>query len=237
LQPASAAPVSRGIADAKSYAMRNHPNILEAQHAVTAAELNIRRAEAAMKPSVTLNGSIGIDDEFDDSASVGVTVGGPIYQGGRLSSQVRQLMASRDASRAALHVTRHNLEQQVGNAFAILEVARVSRQASEEEIRAATVAFRGVREEATLGARTTLDVLEAEQDLFDARANQISAQADEVIASYSVLSATGLLTADHLNLPVQQYDPSAYYNLVKDAPAALSKQGRALDRVLEAIGD
>ena len=237
LAPASPAPVSRGIADAKAYAVRNHPNILEAQHAVTAAELNIRRAEAAMKPSVSLNAQVGIDDDFEDSAQVGVTIGGPIYQGGRLSSQVRQFMARRDASRASLHVTRHNLEQAVGNAFAILEVSRISRQASEEEIRAATVAFQGVREEATLGARTTLDVLEAEQDLFDARANSISAQADEVIASYAVLSATGLLTAEHLRLPVQQYDPSAYYNLVKDAPAALSAQGRALDRVLQAIGD
>ena len=237
LTPVSPAPVSRGLADAKAYAVRNHPNILEAQHAVKAAELNILRAEAAMKPRVTLDGFVAVDDEFEESVQLGVNVGGPIYQGGRLSSQVRQFMARRDASRAALHITRHNLEQQVGVAFAQLEVARASRQASEEEIRAATVAFRGVREEATLGARTTLDVLNAEQDLFDARANQISAQADEVIASYALLAATGLLTAEHLQLPVQQYDPTAYYNLVKTAPTARSAQGQALDRVLQAIGN
>lgn len=237
LEPVSPAPVSRGIADAKAYAVRNHPNILEAQHAVSAAELNIMRAEAALKPTVSLNGQIGIDDDFESSAQVGVSIGGPIYQGGALSSQIRRFMATRDSARAGLHITRHNLEQGVGNAFAILEVARVSRQASEEEIRAANVAFEGVREEATLGARTTLDVLDAEQDLFNARANQISAQADEVIASYSVLSATGLLTAEHLRLPVQQYDPTAYYNLVKDAPTARSAQGQALDRVLQSIGN
>lgn len=237
LEPVSPAPVSRGIADAKAYAVRNHPNILEAQHAVKAAELNIQRAEAAMKPRVTLNGQIGIDDEFDSASQIGVSIGGPIYQGGALSSQVRQFMARRDSARAGLHITRHNLEQQVGNAFAILEVARISRQASDEEIRAANVAFQGVREEATLGARTTLDVLNAEQDLFDARANRISAQADEVIASYAVLAATGLLTAEHLRLPVQQYDPTAYYNLVKDAPTARSAQGQALERVLESIGN
>lgn len=237
LEPVSPAPVSRGIADAKAYAVRNHPNILEAQHAVKAAELNILRAEAAMKPSVSLDAQIGIDDEFDSASQIGVSIGGPIYQGGLLSSQVRQFMAQRDSSRAGLHITRHNLEQQVGNAFAVLEVARASREASNEEIRAANVAFQGVREEATLGARTTLDVLNAEQDLFDARANLISAQADEVIASYAVLSATGLLTAEHLRLPVQQYDPTAYYNLVKDAPTARSAQGQALDRVLQSIGN
>ena len=64
----------------------------------------------------------------------------------------------------------------------------------------------------------------------------ITAQEGEVNASYAVLSAMGLLTAEHLNLNVQQYDPAAYYNLVKDAPAALSEQGQALDRVLRAIG-
>ena len=94
-----------------------------------------------------------------------------------------------------------------------------------------------MREEATLGARTTLDVLNAEQELLDAQANAISAQADEVINSYRVLSAMGLLTAEHLRLPVQIYDPAAYYNLVKTAPTARSAQGQALDRVLQAIGD
>jgi outer membrane protein len=94
-----------------------------------------------------------------------------------------------------------------------------------------------VREEATLGARTTLDVLNAEQELLDAQASMISAQSDEVVASYSVLAAMGLLNAQHLGLAVQTYDPSAYYSLVDDAPAALSEQGRALDRVLRAIGE
>jgi outer membrane protein len=237
LDPVTAAPASRSLADAKAYAVRNHPTIRESQHGVAAAELNIRRAEAGNNPTVSLSAELGVDDEITFGRQVGVTVAGPIYQGGRLSSQVRQFMARRDAARAGLHVTRHGIEQQVGNAYSFLEVARASRQASEEQIRASTVAFRGIREEATLGARTTLDVLNAEQELLDARANQISAQADEVIASYTLLSATGLMTAEHLRLPVQQYDPSAYYNLVKDAPTSTSDQGAALDRVLRAIGD
>ena len=237
LQPVSAAPASRSIADAKAYAVRNHPTMLEAQYGVSAAELNIRRAEAANNPTVSLGAQVGVDDDANFAQQLGVTLSGPIFQGGRLSSVVRQFMARRDAARAGLHITRHGIEQQVGNAYSFLEVARASREASEQQIRAATVAFRGVREEATLGARTTLDVLNAEQELLDARANQISAQADEVIASYTLLSATGLMTAEHLQLPVQQYDPSAYYNLVKDAPTSTSDQGAALDRVLRAIGD
>lgn len=235
-QPVSPAPLSRTLNEAKTFAVRNHPAILETRHSVMAAELNIRRAEAAYNPNVTLNGTIGIDGNGDTGQQIGVTVSGPIYAGGRLAATVRQFQARRDATRAALHITRHGLEQEVGNAYAFLQVARASRQASDQQVRAANVAFRGVREEATLGSRTTLDVLNAEQELLNARANVISAQADEVIASYSALAAMGLLTADHLNLPVQQYDPAAYYNLVKDAPTTLSDQGQALDRVLRAIG-
>ena len=102
-------------------------------------------------------------------------------------------------------------------------------------MRAATVAFRGVREEATLGTRTTLDVLDAEQELLDARANLISAQVDETIAAYAVLASLGELTASALHLNVPQYDPAEYYNLVKTAPTK-SRQGDQLDRVLRALG-
>jgi len=236
LQPVPPAPVGRTLAEAKSVALAIHPSLRQAQHNVTVAELNIARAETAMLPTVTLNGAIAIDDEFNDSQRLGLNIGGPIYQGGRLSSQVRQFMSRRDAARASLHVTAQQIEQGVGNAWSFLEVARASRDASERQVRAATVAFRGVREEATLGARTTLDVLNAEQEQLDAQANLISAQVDETIASYSVLAAMGLLTAQNLGLRVQIYDPTAYYNLVDDAPTARSEQGQALDRVLEAIG-
>lgn len=236
LSPAKAAPVSQSLADAKAFAVRNHPDILQAQHAVSAAELNIKRGEAAMKPSVSLGAEIGFDQDFNVGRSIGVTASGPIYAGGRLSSQVRQFMSRRDAERAALLVTSMGIEQQVANAYSFLEVARASALSSNNQIAAARVAFRGVREEATLGARTTIDVLNAEQELLSAQANLIAAQADEVVASYQVLASMGLLTAAHLRLPVQQYDPAAYYNLVKDAPTARSEQGQALDRVLKAIG-
>ena len=78
-------------------------------------------------------------------------------------------------------------------------------------------------------------MLDAEQELLDARTTLISAGVDEFIAAYSVLAAIGSLTADSLNLPVQRYDPSVYYNLVKDAPA-VSQQGEDLNRVLRALG-
>ena len=237
LAAVSPAPISRGLAEAKAFAVRNHPDMIAAQHNVSAAELNIRRAEAAMQPSVTFSAQIGLDQDFDDSGSVGITASGPIYQGGRLSSVVRQAMARRDAVRSGIHIARHAVEQNVANAYAVLDVARASKIAFQGQVRASQVAFQGVREEATLGARTTLEVLNAEQELLDARANLVSAEVDEIIASYQVLFAMGLLTVEDLRLGVQTYDPAAYYNLVSDAPPALSEQGQALDRVLRAIGE
>ncbi|KPP90255.1 MAG: type I secretion system outer membrane protein TolC [Rhodobacteraceae bacterium HLUCCA08] len=231
------APLPHGLDGARAFAVRNHPDILAARHGVAAAELNIARAEAAMQPDLSLNGSITLDEDFDTTETLGLRLSGPIYQGGQLQSLVRQAMARRDAARANLLVVTQEVDQTVGTAYALLRVAQAQRGALDEQVRAAQVAFRGVREEAQLGARTTLDVLNAEQDLLDARAAGISAQADEVVASYRVLQAMGLLTADHLNLPVQRYDPAAYYNLVRDAPATYSEQGQALDRVLDAIGD
>ena len=231
------APVGQSIPQAIDLAQRQHPAIRQAQHSVAAAELNILRAEAAMRPTLTLNGSASVDDDNITGEQLGLSLGGPIYQGGRLSSQVRQFMARRDAARSNMLVVSQGVEQTVLNAYSQLEVARASRDASERQVRAAQAAFDGIREEATLGARTTLDVLNAEQELLDARANLISAMVDETVTSYTVLSAMGLLTAEHLNLNVQLYDPAAYYNLVKDAPTIMSQQGAALDRVLQAIGD
>ena len=83
--------------------------------------------------------------------------------------------------------------------------------ASRKQISAAQRAFDGVREEATLGARTTLDVLNAEQDLLSARAARLEAEANRYIGVYNLLATMGLLTADHLKLGVPAYDPEAYY--------------------------
>ena len=155
-------------------------------------------------------------------------------QGARHGPQ-RQAIADRDASRAQLYSTGRDVEEAVGSAYAQLRIAQASLVSTQEQVRAARVAFEGVREEATLGARTTLDVLDAEQELLDARAAQISAQVDETIAAYTVLASIGQLTARALGLAVPVYDPAAYYNMVRSAPVK-SQQGADLDRVLRALG-
>ncbi len=240
-QPRNVPTLTRTEETAKQVALRNHPDMLRAQHDVATANLNVLVAEASMQPRVTLNASVGVTERLNgntagETGSFGVQIGGPIYQGGAMASGKRRAFALRDAQLGILHTTRGSIRQNVGNAYAILEAARASAVATAEAVRAGRVAFDGVNEEATLGARTTLDVLNAEQEYLDAQANQISAQADVIIAAYAVLESMGELTVRDLNLAVQTYDPAAYYNLVKDAPAALSERGKTLDRVLRRIG-
>ena len=239
-QPPGLPALSGDIEAAKGLAVRTHPSMRAAQHQVAAADLLVLATNADMKPRVSVTGRLSLTDnlnsnEFNRGGSVGIEAGQTIYQGGRLSAVARQAQARADAQRGNLHVVRHNVQQDVGNAYATLNTVRAQLAASERQVRAATIAFRGIREEAALGARTTLDVLDAEQSLLDAQSLQVSARAALYVAAYRILSSTGQLTARDLRLPVQLYDPAEYYNLVKDAPAKRSKQGEKLDRVMRAL--
>jgi len=239
-QPRLPAP-PRSVDDAIAVAMRNHPEILAAQHQVASAEFVIEQFNRALGPSVIAGADVGVTNNLDSSifsndASVSLTLNQRIYQGGAKLATIRRAMAARDATRANLLNIQRNVRQNLENAYARLLVARATLDASGERVRAAQVAFDGIREEATLGARTTLDVLTAEQELLAAMTDRISARAEQSVASYQLLAAQGLLTAERLQLNVQIYDPSLYYNLAKDAPSRVSKQSKELDRVLKALG-
>jgi outer membrane protein len=236
LAPPPPAPrTARSLDEARSVASRTHPLIRQAQREVTVGELNMARAKAAMGPTLTGRAQMGYDSQTKRGDSVSIGINQTLYAGGRLSALYRQAFARRDQARAGLLQTTAEIGQQVGEAWANLTVSSASIEASDREILAAQTAFDGVREEANLGARTTLDVLDAEQDLLLARTNRVSVEANRYVGVYVLLSTMGLLTVDHLGLGIPTYDPAAYYNAVKDAPAT-SAQGRKLDRVLKSIG-
>jgi outer membrane protein len=238
--PPSLPRLESDVEAARARAIQSHPDLLASQHRVAAAELNILRAQATLNPQVSAIGSVGLTEDLGSSAytnngRIGIELRGPIYQGGAISAGVRRAIALRDAELGSLYEVRKTVSQDVGNAYAALASRRASLVASEQRIEAARIAFDGVREEATLGARTTLDVLDAEQELLDAETARISDEANLYVAAYGVLQSTGRLTARDLSLAVEIYDPAAYYNLAKDAPTALSEQGRQLDRVIRSL--
>lgn len=236
VSPALGKLAPKTLDEAKAVGERRHPLILQEKHKVAAAEINIERARAEMKPKVT--GTVGaqIDSRGPWQRSVGVTMTVPLYAGGGLSAALRQAMALRDAERANLLQTTLQVREGVGNAWARLAVATASLEASRRQVEAATVAFEGISEEARLGARTTLDVLDAEQELLNARVAAVSARTDQLVAYYSLLAAMGVLTVKDLGLGVVTYDPEAYYKAVKDAPSRMvSPQGERLDRILKEV--
>lgn len=230
----------RSEAEAVSLAQRNHPAILSAQHQVRAFDLIVQQQRANLGPNVSLNADAGVRESYDNNdyvndATVSLDFTQPIYAGGRLAANVRRAMANRDASRANLLNVQKNITQGVTDRYAAFQAASASLRASTERVRASQVAFDGIREEATLGARTTLDVLNAQQDLLDAQLAEVASRTERSRAAYQLLQAQGLLTAERLGLAVQIYDPTLYYNLVKKAPARVSKQSKDLDRVLKAL--
>jgi outer membrane protein len=223
--------------EARAIARQENPIAKQVQHLVKAAELGVQIASRAMRPSLNANGRLSVNDDGDESASIGLELSGRIYQGGAISSQLRQAQARRDEARSQLYTAGLQVDQQVGNAYANLAVAIASIDASRQQVSAAELALRGTREELQLGARTTLDVLDQEQEVLDARTNLVSAEVDRIVAAYQVLDSIGLMTAENLRLNVPIYDPAAYYNAVSNAPRGqVSKQGQALDRVLRSIG-
>lgn len=239
-QPRLPAPPNT-VEAAKSIALRRHPDLIAVQHQVTAAELAIKSAAKAFGPSLSARATVGTTDSlrssgYSEDASLSLTLSQRLYGGGGINARYRKLIAARDQSRANLLRTQGDIVQDVNDAYVRLQVARASLVATAEQVRAAQVAFDGIREEATLGARTTLDVLSAEQELLNAQTARISARSEQSVAAYQLLAAQGLLTAEQLRLKVQIYDPTLYYNLAKDAPAAVSKQSKQLDRVLKALG-
>jgi len=235
------APATANSLDAaRAVGLRTHPDILQSQFLVKVTDLQAGLAEAQMQPTVT--GSVQGRRVFTTptdglgSFSTSLTFNQTLYAGGELSARFRKALQQKDQARAGLQQAGVVVSENVGRAWTTIDVSRASIASGDEQIRAAQVAFDGVREEAALGARTTLDVLDAEQNLLDARAARLDAEANLYVGVYQLLATMGLLTADHLRLGIPTYDVGAYYGAVRNAPAH-SPQGKKLDRILKSIGN
>jgi outer membrane protein len=201
----------------------NNPSVTAAMYGVDVAALQVKVAEGALYPVLTLQTSVqrnhdpqlGITEQFSASVVGAVTI--PIYQGGGEYSTIRQSKETLGQRRLDLATTRDQARQTVVQAWAQHEAAKAQIQAAQEQVTASEVALNGVREEARVGQRTTLDVLNAQQALVNARVNLVTAQRDRVVASYALLSAVGRLSPQTLGLGIPAYDPMVHYQQVRDA--------------------
>jgi outer membrane protein len=211
--------------DATNMAFREHPAVMAAGFDVDVASTTIRVAESSLMPSVTVQGSASHSSQSDptlgtfrtDQASIVGQLNQPIYDGGTASSQTRQAKEVAAQSRLVLDQVRNQAKTAAISAWVANEGAKIAVSASESEVRAATVALAGVQKEAAGGQRTTVDVLNSQQDLITAKARLIGAQRDRVIASYTLLSAIGRLDVKTLSLNTPDYLPEVHYHQVRDA--------------------
>lgn len=215
--PASGGLLPNSLEAAINAGLAEHPAIQSAQYVVNSADFSVKEAEGALLPGVDLTGSIGQDlTSGDAQATIGAQLSVPLYQGGLASAVVRQSKELLGQARINVDVVRNDLRQAIVTAWTQYEAARAAIEANRSQIEAAELALSGVIEERDVGQRTTLDVLNAQQDVLTAREALVQTQRDAVVASYSVLSTTGRLLVERLGLQVVEYRPEVHYEAVKD---------------------
>jgi outer membrane protein len=206
-----------------------NPSVVAAQFSVDVAQDAVKVAESALYPTLSVQGnytqnwlsqqSLSIMDSY--SASVFGILSVPIYQGGAEYSLIRQAKETLGQKRLDLDTTRDTVRQNVVQAWGQLEAAKANIDATHAQVQAAEIALNGVREEARVGQRTTLDVLNAQQTLLNARVAVVTAQHDRVVASYTLLAAVGRLAPQVLGLAVATYNPVVHYRQVRDSWAGV----------------
>ena len=205
-------------------AFQEAPQILAARLERIASGNDVRAAIGALLPQVSLAGQVGRFDvlgvrrDGSADATLGLRVTLPFYNGGFNYSRVREAQAQVESNEADVVTNMRDAAERVGASWSDLTVADAVIDAGQLEVEAAQIAFEGVREEAKVGARTTLDVLDAEQELLNARGDLIVARRDEYFAAYALLFSIGMLTTDHLGLDTGDGVPpvGAYYAVVED---------------------
>jgi outer membrane protein len=199
------------------------PSVLASMYGVDIAALAVKISEGALYPNLALTASVSknydplynVNKQTEASVIGSLTI--PIYQGGSEYSAIRQSKETLGQQRLNLDVNRDQARATVVQSWGQLDAAKAQIEATTAQVNAAEIALNGVREEARVGQRTTLDVLNAQQELVNARVALVTAQHDRVVASYTVLAAVGGLSMQRLGLNVLIYDPQVHYQQVRDA--------------------
>ncbi len=206
------------LPDAMAITLAENPDLESAAHAENSAREAVKVAFGDVLPEASLTGATetSLEDVESTSVSLLAQVTIPLYQAGAVHAQVRQAKELRNQRRIEVEQARRSVVETVTQSWEQLVTARSNIRARQQEVRANEIALEGVRQEAAVGSRTTLDVLDAEQELLDARVALVVAERDEYVAGFALYSAIGRLSVAHLSVPVTAYDPTSHYNQVRD---------------------
>jgi len=220
----------RSEEETAALAVKANPIVLVAVHGQDAAQADVTTAQSGLLPDVRLTGTLArgwdqtlMQPEKQDEATVMARVTIPLYRGGADYAAVRAARHMVAQSRLTLEAARARSREFAVQAWQNLEAARAAIAAHKSEVKAMALAVAGVREERKAGTRTTLDVLNAEQEWLTAQVNLVGAEHDEALAILQVRSAIGSLTAQALGLSVPLYDPAAHLEDVRGKWVGLGK--------------
>ena len=217
-KPATNNLIPQSEEQAREAALAANPVIQAARNTEKARRSAVSVAKTALLPTVDLQAQYSYGRETttgihhgDETSVVGVlTI--PLFQGGAEYSKVREAKELHNQSMIDIAVAERAVSESVANAWEAVRSARASIISSEEQVKANEIALEGVKQEEEVGSQTTLDVLNAEQELLNARVTLVSAQRNLAVADYGLLASTGQLTAKSLKLPVKYYDPKDNYD-------------------------
>ena len=214
--------IPANLEDAITMGLENNPSLISQEFRRESADDDVDVNVARILPDVTLRGTmrreqgagiIGNSDFDNDAVTLNVNV--PLYQSGAEYSRVRAAKSRLSEQRFQYSNVRDQVRQSIVQAWEDLETSISAIRATKEAIRAAEIALDGVRQEQLYGARTILDVLDAEQELFSAQVNLVRAERDRIVAIFTLLARLGRLTPDTLVLDTPAYDPEEHYEDVR----------------------
>ena len=221
-QPAMPAGMPKSQAEAVARGLPTNFALILARFDEHMTAENIRAAEAELQPSLDLvaaaNGSLDTSggDNETRSVSMELQLSVPLYQRGSAIGQVRIAKKRANRARIVVEQSRRTAVDRIASAYEAWSSSLTQISSLETAVNAAEVALDGVNQEATVGARTVLDTLDAEQELLNAQVNLVSAERNALLNSYRLLNEMGELTAAGLRLPVELYDHDRHYRLVRD---------------------
>lgn len=214
--------VPKSLRSAIGIASDQNPQILAAAYNEEAAIANIDVRKADLLPRLGFQAQYSVNRQpsstiiDSEQGSVGGTLTIPLYDGGLTYSRVRE--AKQTASQRRLQVldARRQVRESVVRAWHLLRAATATIAAARDAVAAQQVALDGVRQEARVGTRTTLDVLDQQNELVNAQIALANARRDRIVAGYQLVASIGRMTARDLRLSVRHYDPSVNYDDVRD---------------------
>jgi outer membrane protein len=208
--------------DAVNIAALNNPNVVAAIFTEDAARDAIDATRAQLLPTLSLIGDVNrsvstvVDNQTTSAASLTARVTVPLYEAGNVYSQTRQAVEVLGQRRGQTDDTRRAAVQGATQAWEQTASGRAQIISLQSTVRAAEIALEGTQQEQTVGARTILDVLNAEQELFTNRVQLVTAQHDLALVEFNLALQIGQLTAADLRLPVGLYAVDKHYRQVRD---------------------